>query len=61
MIHSPARVIRFLANSHLFREVKPDVFAHTMPSSVLDTGKSITEILDKYVGLYLQVNVEEDR
>ncbi|KAJ7877779.1 S-adenosyl-L-methionine-dependent methyltransferase [Mycena leptocephala] len=53
-----SRVIRYLANSHLFREVKPDVFAHTMPSSVLDTGKTIREILDKYVGFYLQPNIE---
>jgi len=41
-----SRVIRCLANSHLFREVKPNVFAHTMPSSVLDTGKSAKEILE---------------
>ncbi|KAJ6576454.1 O-methyltransferase [Mycena vulgaris] len=40
-----ARIMRYLANSHLYREVKPDVFAHTMTSSVLDTGKSIQEIL----------------
>ncbi|KAJ7314373.1 S-adenosyl-L-methionine-dependent methyltransferase [Mycena albidolilacea] len=40
-----ARLLRFLANSHLFREVKPDVFAHTMNSSVLDVRKPVDEIL----------------
>ncbi|KAF7352549.1 S-adenosyl-L-methionine-dependent methyltransferase [Mycena venus] len=40
------RVMRSLANSHVFCEVKPDVFAHTMHSSVLDTGKHIEEILE---------------
>ncbi|KAJ6576452.1 O-methyltransferase-domain-containing protein [Mycena vulgaris] len=40
-----ARIMRYLANSHFYREVKPDVFAHTMTSSVLDTGKAIQEIL----------------
>ncbi|KAJ6576453.1 O-methyltransferase-domain-containing protein [Mycena vulgaris] len=40
-----ARIMRYLANSHFYREVKSDVFAHTMTSSILDTGKSIQEIL----------------
>ncbi|KAI5117485.1 hypothetical protein M0805_009548 [Coniferiporia weirii] len=38
-----ARVLRFLATNHWFREVAPDVFAHNLLSSLLDTGKEITE------------------
>ncbi|KAJ6612730.1 hypothetical protein B0H10DRAFT_287302 [Mycena sp. CBHHK59/15] len=41
-----ARLMRFLANPYIFRHVKPDVFAHTMSSSVLDTRKSLNEIME---------------
>lgn len=44
--------MRYMANSHLFREVKPDVFAHSMTSSVLDTRKPLDEILKKYAVPY---------
>ncbi|KAF8177344.1 S-adenosyl-L-methionine-dependent methyltransferase [Mycena galopus ATCC 62051] len=40
-----ARFIRFLATHHIFREVSPNVFAHTRISSMLDTRKSSAEIL----------------
>ncbi|KAG5727433.1 Sterigmatocystin 8-O-methyltransferase [Termitomyces sp. T112] len=39
------RLLRLLANRHIYREVGPDVFAHNRISSVLSTGKSIEEIL----------------
>ncbi|KAI5119658.1 hypothetical protein M0805_007749 [Coniferiporia weirii] len=38
-----ARVLRFLATNHWFREIAPDVFATNLLSSLLDTGKEITE------------------
>ncbi|KAF8215437.1 O-methyltransferase [Mycena galopus ATCC 62051] len=41
-----SRLMRYLANSHVFRETKPNVFAHTIISSVLDTGKPFNEILE---------------
>ncbi|KAI5119663.1 hypothetical protein M0805_007754 [Coniferiporia weirii] len=37
-----ARVLRFLATNHWFREVSPDVFATNLLSSLLDTGKEVT-------------------
>ncbi|KAF9460299.1 S-adenosyl-L-methionine-dependent methyltransferase [Collybia nuda] len=40
-----ARLLRYLANRHIFREVTPDVFTHNRISGVLDTGKSINDIL----------------
>ncbi|KAJ7591566.1 hypothetical protein C8J56DRAFT_1047774 [Mycena floridula] len=40
------RLIRFLANSQIFQEIKSDVFAHTCPSSVLDTNKTVEELLN---------------
>ncbi|EMD39226.1 hypothetical protein CERSUDRAFT_152302 [Gelatoporia subvermispora B] len=36
-----ARILRFLANHHIFKELKPDVFANTRLSTTLDTGKSL--------------------
>jgi len=39
------RIMRLLANNHVFREVKPDVFAHSMHSSILDVRKPVDEIL----------------
>jgi hypothetical protein len=41
----PARVLRLLATNHIFIEVTPDVFANNRLSSVLDTGKSVEELL----------------
>ena len=34
---------------HIFREVKPDVYANNRVSSVLDTGHSVEEILKECV------------
>lgn len=45
----PARVLRLLATNYIFTEVSPDVFAHNRLSSVLDTGKSVEELLAKLV------------
>ncbi|KAG6897005.1 hypothetical protein C0992_004716 [Termitomyces sp. T32_za158] len=39
------RLLRLLANRHIYREVGPDVFAHNRISGVLSTGKSIEAIL----------------
>jgi hypothetical protein len=40
-----ARILRLLATNHIFIEVSPDVFATNRLSSVLDTGKSVEELL----------------
>jgi hypothetical protein len=45
----PARILRLLATNHIFTEVSPDVFASNRLSSVLDTGKSVEELLAKLV------------
>ncbi|EJD00232.1 S-adenosyl-L-methionine-dependent methyltransferase [Fomitiporia mediterranea MF3/22] len=37
------RVLRFLATNHYFREVKEKTFAHNLLSSLLDTGKDVTD------------------
>ncbi|KII92454.1 hypothetical protein PLICRDRAFT_172543 [Plicaturopsis crispa FD-325 SS-3] len=48
------RVLRLLATEHIFKEVSPDVFTNNRISSVIDTGKSVTDILanprEKLVG-----------
>ena len=41
----PGRILRLLATNHVFIEVSPDVFATNRLSSVLDTGKSVEELL----------------
>ena len=43
------RFLRYLATNHIFREVAPNVFAHNMVSSLLDTGKSVSEIQNECV------------
>jgi hypothetical protein len=40
-----ARILRLLATNYVFTEVNPDVFANNRLSSVLDTGKSVEELL----------------
>ncbi|KAJ7511474.1 S-adenosyl-L-methionine-dependent methyltransferase [Mycena galericulata] len=49
-----ARILRLLATNHIFIEVSPDVFANNRLSSLLDTGKSVENILaspaEKYEG-----------
>ena len=44
----PARNLRLLATNHIFIEVSPDVFAINRLSSVLDTGKSVDELLARF-------------
>ncbi|KAF7791400.1 hypothetical protein EIP86_002414 [Pleurotus ostreatoroseus] len=39
------RCLRLLATNHIFREITPDVFANNRASSLMDTGKPVTEIL----------------
>ncbi|KAF9458914.1 S-adenosyl-L-methionine-dependent methyltransferase [Collybia nuda] len=39
-----ARLLRYLANRHVFREVAPDVFTHNRISGMLDTGKPVDVI-----------------
>ncbi|EMD38852.1 hypothetical protein CERSUDRAFT_151553 [Gelatoporia subvermispora B] len=36
-----SRVLRMLANEHIFKEVSPNVFRHNRISSILDTGNSV--------------------
>ncbi|KAH8111778.1 S-adenosyl-L-methionine-dependent methyltransferase [Phellopilus nigrolimitatus] len=38
-----SRVLRYLATNHWFREVNPDIFAHNLLSSLLDTGKEVAD------------------
>ncbi|EPQ51575.1 O-methyltransferase [Gloeophyllum trabeum ATCC 11539] len=49
-----ARIFRLLATHHIFREVKPDVFANNRTSSYIDTGKSTEQLyelgVDKHSG-----------
>lgn len=49
-----ARVMRLLASHHIFREVKPNVFASNRISSYIDTGKPASYLFspnaDKYSG-----------
>ncbi|KAF9264343.1 S-adenosyl-L-methionine-dependent methyltransferase [Marasmius fiardii PR-910] len=47
-----ARVLRFLANRHVFREVKPNVFAHNRVSSVLIKAPHLSEIRKNPVSQY---------
>jgi len=54
----PARVLRLLATNYIFTEVSPDVFANNRLSSVLDTGKSVEELLAKLVSFLLIFNDE---
>jgi hypothetical protein len=49
----PARILRILATNYIFTEVSPDVFANNRLSSVLDTGKSVEELLAKLVPSFL--------
>ncbi|TFK38801.1 O-methyltransferase [Crucibulum laeve] len=42
-----SRILRLLANHHLFNEVSPDVFSLNRLSSVLDTGKPTSELLER--------------
>lgn len=38
-----------MATYHIFREVKPDVFANNRISSLLDTKKSTEDLFELYV------------
>ncbi|KAG6843501.1 hypothetical protein H0H87_003732, partial [Tephrocybe sp. NHM501043] len=42
-----SRVLRMLSLNHCYKEVSPDVFANTRISSVLDSGKSVAELLER--------------
>ncbi|KAG6815873.1 hypothetical protein H0H87_010616 [Tephrocybe sp. NHM501043] len=48
-----ARVLRFLATRHVFREVSPNVFANNRISSLLAKAKSLNEIKAEYDGAAL--------
>ena len=47
-----ARLLRLAATNHVFVEVSPDVFAHNRLSSLLDTGKTVEEVLAEYVSVF---------
>ncbi|KDR66888.1 hypothetical protein GALMADRAFT_232294 [Galerina marginata CBS 339.88] len=38
------RIMRYLANYHVYRELKPDIFTNNRVSGTLDTGKSCKDI-----------------
>ena len=44
-----ARLLRYLATHHVYKEISPDIFVNNRISSLLDTGKSVKNILAKYV------------
>jgi len=47
---SLARVLRYLATRHMFREVTPDVFTNNRVSSTLiKRGKTVTELQERQV------------
>lgn len=50
-----AHILRLLATHHYLREVEPDCFARNRISGALDTGRSVRDIMEKYVdrNLYL--------
>ncbi|KAG7087939.1 hypothetical protein E1B28_011984 [Marasmius oreades] len=39
-----ARLLRYLASFHVYREVSPDTFTNNRVSTVMDTGKSVAEL-----------------
>ncbi|KAJ4490570.1 S-adenosyl-L-methionine-dependent methyltransferase [Lentinula aciculospora] len=47
-----ARVLRYLATRHIFKEVSPDVFAHNRLSSLLNKAKSMEEIEENPIGRF---------
>ncbi|KAJ4471126.1 S-adenosyl-L-methionine-dependent methyltransferase [Lentinula edodes] len=47
-----ARVLRYLATRHIFKEVSPDVFAHNRPSSMLTKAKSLKAIEEDPIGRF---------
>ena len=48
-IHLAARLMRYLATHHVYKEIEPDVFTNTRISSMLDTGKSVAELFASFV------------
>ncbi|KAF5386809.1 hypothetical protein D9615_002134 [Tricholomella constricta] len=46
LILHAGRFIRYLAIHHIYREVKPDVFANTRISSMMDTMKPSQDVID---------------
>ncbi|KAM6503651.1 S-adenosyl-L-methionine-dependent methyltransferase [Amanita muscaria] len=51
-----ARCLRYLATYHIYKELEPDVFTNNRISSVLDTGKSVKEIIDNPENKYDNTN-----
>ena len=49
LTHHIGRCLRMLTIHHLYREVKPDVFANTRISSMLDTLKPSKDVISEYV------------
>lgn len=45
----PAHYLRLLAFHHVFREIRPDVFANNRLSSLLDTGFPVKDLIAEYV------------
>ncbi|KAJ7596525.1 S-adenosyl-L-methionine-dependent methyltransferase [Mycena floridula] len=45
-----ARLLRYLCNDHVFREVRPNVFMNNRRSSILDTGKPSKELFENPSG-----------
>ncbi|KAG6807436.1 hypothetical protein H0H92_007557 [Tricholoma furcatifolium] len=47
-----ARLLRLLANRHVYREVGPDVFANNRISSTLSTGKTFEKIMEQPISKF---------
>ncbi|KAJ7804899.1 O-methyltransferase, partial [Mycena olivaceomarginata] len=50
------RILRLLANHHIFTELAPDVFCLNRLSSVLDSNQSVVELQEKCCSPYRRVN-----
>ncbi|KAF8506141.1 S-adenosyl-L-methionine-dependent methyltransferase [Hysterangium stoloniferum] len=51
-----SHALRLLATHHIYREVKPNIFANNRISSFIDTGKSVEEILADPAAKYDNTN-----
>ncbi|KAG5341098.1 hypothetical protein C0989_011690 [Termitomyces sp. Mn162] len=43
----PGRLLRILATDHCYKELTPDVFTNTRLSTIMDSGKCVSDILEK--------------
>ncbi|KAF5335811.1 hypothetical protein D9611_009636 [Ephemerocybe angulata] len=51
-----ARILRFMATLHIFKELSPDVFTNNRLSSAFDTGKPVDELLSNRAARFSGTN-----